>query len=277
MRTDIFLHIAKTGGTTLSFPLRRLYGPWRTHHIGNQDHDGVRPTSYCALSEARKERVRLIKGHVFYGVHEYCPGPARYFTLFRKPVDRVASFHRMLKKEWPSSDVGRMSLRRYIEEDHYPRNGQVRRVAGKPPEEGPCTEATLKTALRHLKADFPVFGLTERFDESLILMKRRLGWEGMPYYVRSRVGRRTNGEEDDGADAGPDPETRERIRAQNALDVRLYDYAAKQFEEMFRDEGADFRTEVEQFRGTNQWVAPLVRVPLQMYRSGRRLLYTLRN
>ncbi len=275
MTTDIFLHIAKTGGTILSFPLRRLYGPWKTYHIGNQDHDGVRPTSYCALSEARKERVRLIKGHVFYGVHEYCPGPARYFTLFRDPIDRVASFHRMLKKEWPGSDVGQMPLPRYIEKDHYTRNGQVRRVAGKPPEKGPCTEDTLETALRHLRSDFSVFGLTERFDESLILMKRQLGWKGTPYYVRSRVGRRSH--EDDGGRTEPDPGTRERIRKQNALDVQLYNYAEEQFEKAVQEEGEDFQTEVEQFRETNQWVAPLVRVPLQLYRSGRRLLYTLRN
>jgi hypothetical protein len=87
----------------------------------------------------------------------------------------------MLKKEWPKSDVGQMSLSEYLDEDHYTRNEQVRRIAGVPPEKGPCTEATLEKALEHLRTDFAVSGLTERFDESLILMKRRLGWSKYPY------------------------------------------------------------------------------------------------
>ena len=273
-KMHIFLHIAKTGGTTFSFPLRRLYGFRNTLHIGNQDHDGLRPTAYCELPQSQQDRVQLIKGHVYYGVHSYCPGSSTYFTLLRNPVGRVASFHRMLQNEWPRTDVGQMSLREYLEEDHYTRNEQVRRVAGLPPDEGPCTEETLSKALENVERDFAVLGLTERFDESLILMKRRLGWPGYPYYVTSRVGRKKR-EGNTKEEKEMEPSVAERIRQQNALDVQLYRRAEERFETNVRNEGEAFQEEVEKFRSRNRWFAPLAALPLRLYRNGRRLVYKI--
>ncbi|MCS4122725.1 sulfotransferase family 2 domain-containing protein [Salinibacter ruber] len=278
MHTDVFLHISKTGGTSLSFPLRRIYGFWKTHHIGNQDHDGVRPTSYCALSESEKERIRLIKGHVFYGLHEYCPGGSRYFTLLRNPVERVASFHRMLKKEWPTTKVAQMSLHEYLRQDHYTRNGQVRRVAGVPPEKGKCTKTTLDRAMENLQSHFAAAGLTERFDESLVLMKRRLGWSQYPYYVTSRVGKgkRSDGQKDGRGKTEMKAETRAIIEEQNALDVEFYRYVRERFEEAVEAEER-FEEDVSRFKKRNRWFAPMAAVPLWLYRKSRRLLYLLRS
>ena len=63
------------------------------------------------LPEGRRRRLRVVRGHLFYGVHECLPQGATYITMLRDPVARVLSayyfvlrrplnpLHRKLKKE----------------------------------------------------------------------------------------------------------------------------------------------------------------------------------
>ena len=168
-----------------------------------------------------------------------------------------------------------MSLGEYIEKDAraHGRNAQLRIIAGRPPEAGSCNQDTLEQAIQHLKDHFPVFGLTERYDESLILMKRRLGWDAYPYYVTSRVGKDGNGEKEE---REVDPEVEARIKERNELDVKLYNYAQERFEEMIKAEGPGFQEEVNGFQKRNRFVGAASAVPLRIYRRVRRLFYLLR-
>jgi hypothetical protein len=101
----------------------------------------------------------------------------------------VVSLCYYIKAGWPDSAFASMSLETFLEGNHRAArpNDQVRFVSGFAPEEAP-SEA-LRCAKHNLKEEFTAFGLTERFDESLSLLRRQLGWTRLPVYVPSNVNR----------------------------------------------------------------------------------------
>lgn len=274
--TDIFLHIPKTGGTTLGFPLRKLYGYWSTLQV-DQNQPDEQPSPYASLSEDEKKTYRLLKGHCFFGLHEWCPDATTYFTLLREPAGRVASMYRMMKKEWSEYGIANTSLREFVEKDHPASrsNMMTAYVSGLSSEVVKREPAyALQKAKENLDDHIAVAGITERYDESIILMKRRLGWDKYPYYVTSRVGKRRDGEQK--RNTSPDAGTQRLIERENELDVRLYEHARNRFETAVANEGDDFQQEVETFRDGNQLYEPLMRWPLWLYRQGRRAVYKWR-
>jgi hypothetical protein len=66
------------------------------------------------------------------------------------------------------------------------------------------------------------FGLTEQFDDSLLLFKHALGWKPYPVYTRLNEKSRSR------ALQFSDGQIR-RIREKNAIDIRLYEAASKVF------------------------------------------------
>jgi len=269
----IFLHIAKTGGTSLGVALQYVYGYRSTLHVC---YDGWEaPEWFVKMPDAKRQRIDAVKGHVQYGVHEYFRRPANYVTMLRDPIDRIASLHRMYGNEHPDHWKANLSLGEFVDqapETYSGFNGQTCALAGVPnDDEIEYTESLLAKAKQHLDA-MPAFGLTERYDEGLILMKRRLGWSRWPYYVTSRVGKTSTGEREPISDA-----VRERIKEQNSLDVRLYEYARQRFNAMVAEEGPGFQEDVRTFKQRNRLVDAAFSLPLWLYRRGRRLLYLLRH
>ena len=265
----IFLHIAKTGGTSLGFPLRHLYGVRASLQVGSGP-----PNAYTRLPGEAKRRIRLVKGHHPFGLHAHAPGPCTYITLLREPVSRLASMHRMMRKEWSQYPVARMDLPTFVTSDHPAArpNAQTAQVAGVTQAALAADPAgTLAQAKAHLDAHFAVAGITKRFDEALVLMQRRLGWPHAPYYVTSRVGKAKP------APAGGSPPQREvlpdavrtLIAERNALDVELYAYVADRFDDAVRAEGPAFQDEVAAFRQANRRLAPWIAPPLKAARRVR--------
>jgi hypothetical protein len=102
-------------------------------------------------------------------------------------------------------------------------NSQTRAIAGDVSTPfGACTDAMLERAKRNLDASFAVAGLTERFDETLVLLGERFGWSHL-YFVRANV-----------APQGPTVElsddARRLIAEHNRLDDELYAYVTERFE-----------------------------------------------
>jgi hypothetical protein len=135
---------------------------------------------------------------------------------------------------------------------------------------GRCTEAMLAQARRHLDERIPLVGLTERFDESLVLMKRALGW-GLPVY---RILNRTKGRP---ARSDVTPSARAAIEAYNALDLALYCEATARFEAAMAAQGPDFADEVQRLRRLCRLYSPLERAYVAVRRgvnavAGRRIV-----
>ncbi len=103
-------------------------------------------------------------------------------------------------------------------------NSQTRAFAGDASTPfGGCTRAMLERAKVNL-ASFAVVGLTERFDDSLVLMQRAFDWHRIRYVS---VNIDPNRQRRD----APSEEDLVMVREQNALDLELYAWGAERFEE----------------------------------------------
>jgi hypothetical protein len=254
----IFLHIPKTAGVTLYHVIERQYRPEDMHRIvgtpwGFED--------FTKLSQARRAEIRLLTGHIQFGVHLQLPRPAVYFTLLREPVDRVISYFEYIRRRpedyfYDLVASNNLDLKGFIQSkaDVMMDNHQTRILAGcwYDLEFGECTEAELEAAKTNLREHFAVVGLTERFDETLLLLKRAFGWRNV-FYTRANVAPRRLKRSD------LPPDTLDVIAQVNWLDVELYRYATALFEERVHQLGPAFTREVERFQTANRRLQPVLR------------------
>ena len=230
----IFLHLPKTAGTTLNrlieweYPLTEMYSvdpvlfEWSYARLRN-------------LPKKRLRKTRIFKGHMLFGLHEVLPHPATYITVLRNPVDRVLSAYYFMRgyKLHPlywKLRRNKWSLEEYVERTTRD-NVQCKIIANAAYHE-PCTQEIMERALQHLDRYFSVVGLSERFEESLALMKLRFGWQLKSYsafnVTRSRPKRQDL------------PQTSlDMIAERNRFDVALYRHATKLFEEAVKKQEAE--------------------------------------
>ena len=221
----IFLHVPKTAGTTLNrlieweYDLFEMYSVdpvffrWSAAHLRT-------------LSKGRLNKIRVVKGHMLFGLHEILPQPAIYITVLRDPIERVLSAFYFIRSYKLHPLYWKFKRENWTLEDFVTRlpreNVQCKMVAGA--WEEPCTAEMFEQAKRNLDKHFSVVGLTERFEETLALMKLRFGWKLKSYssfnVTRSRSKRRDLPQA-----------TLDLISEKNTFDVMFYDYAARLFQE----------------------------------------------
>ena len=241
----IFLHIPKTAGTTLNRIIERQYSPFAIFTI---DPYRVRATSerLKRIPERRRRRLRVVRGHLFYGIHEFLPQGATYITMLRDPVARVLSayyfvlrrplhpLHRKLKRE-------RLSVEDCLRLFPYRQNTQCRFIAGVE-DSATGDERLLDIAKENLTKSFSVVGISERFEESLMLMAKTFDWE-IPFYENCKVSK-TRPQIDPGAV--------EMIRDHNRLDLELYEFGKGLFEENLQKKEAAVREGLAVFRALSK-------------------------
>ncbi len=270
----IFLHIGKTAGTTMRRILRRQYATdeillIRNREVRGRGTDPSRPNReqtleyFSELSERERARPRLIIAHTIFGLHRWVPGPSTYVTLLRDPVSLTISQYSYVARN-PRHPLYENIASRYPTLDTYVRSGvaletdnsQIRAISGDTSTPfGGCTEAMLETAKANIEGHFAVVGLTERFDESLMLFRRAFGWSNL-YYVKTNVTRLAQKETVSSA-------TRAFIEEQNHLDRELYRWAEERFRRAF-EEDPELRASAERFDRLNR-----------LYRPWGHLTYTL--
>jgi len=247
-RNLIFLHIPKAAGTTLHSILESHYPPANTYSIYDPD---LPAKEFAAWPREKREPIRLLKGHVAFGLHEYLVGETTYITVLRDPVERVKS-HYYYAKRYPTHYLYKeiternMSLKDYTTarlSDELD-NGQVRMLAGIVSEKdvalGACSAKLLKQAQQNIERHFAVTGLAERFDESLALMAIRLGWDWTPSYESLNVA----------PEKGQvDADTREAIERANPFDCELYAWAKRRFDDLLSQHKDEVAMGVRRIRG----------------------------
>ena len=240
-KAQIFLHIPKTAGTTLNRIIDRQYSPFEIFTI---DPHRVKASSerLRQSSEQRRRRLRVVRGHLPYGIHEFLPQGATYITMLREPVARVLSaYHFVLRR--PLNPLHRKVIRERLRVEDclrlFPerRNTQCRFVAGIE-DMSISDDRLLAKAQDHLAKAFSVVGISERFEESLMLFSTAFGWD-IPFYRNCRV-----------AKVRPqiDPGTADMIREYNRLDLELYEFGKGLFEENLRTRQAAIREKLAAFR-----------------------------
>lgn len=222
----IFLHLPKTAGTTLNrlieweYPLTEMYSidpvlfEWSAAHLRN-------------LPQSRLRRTRMFKGHMLFGLHEVLPQPSTYITVLRNPVERVLSAfyymrsYRLHPLYWKFRQE-KMTIEQFVQRSTRD-SVQCKIIAGAEYHQ-PCTQEVLERAIGHLDCYFSVVGLSERFEESLALMKLRFGWQ-LKSYSSFNVTRARPKKED------LPQSTLDLIAQRNRFDVALYEHASKLFGE----------------------------------------------
>jgi hypothetical protein len=252
----IFVHIPKAAGSTLNHLLEMQYRPeesFATCSTPRYPHGDL--NQFEALDAQQRTRIRLLNGHMGYGLHRTLPRPAVYITFLREPVERVLS-HYSFERTLPDSPVyrylqsGEMDLKEYVRyytEAAEMDNLQTRMIAGNWHKRGfgPCTPEMLGQAKENLRERFAVVGLAEQFDASYLLLKRTFGWRGSHFRRRNETRKRVYREQ-----IGKDE--LEYIREHNRYDIELYAYAQQLFREQLLRQGRTFQAELTWLRLQNR-------------------------
>ncbi|MGM1034210.1 MAG: sulfotransferase family 2 domain-containing protein [Bacillota bacterium] len=108
---DIFMHIPKTGGTTLNELFKKQY---KLNEIFDHDSFQKKMMKMDELTEVEKRNIKAIAGHYLYGIHQEFSRPFNYFTMLRDPVDRVISSYYFLK-DYPGYEMVKdMTLEEFV-------------------------------------------------------------------------------------------------------------------------------------------------------------------
>ncbi|MBX3364295.1 MAG: sulfotransferase family 2 domain-containing protein [Phycisphaeraceae bacterium] len=256
----IHLHLPKNAGTTFSRMLKLrllLSPPWRVFRhqvtLGYYFVPGLDPRVQRIndLPEAKRKKVRFFEAHCGWGIHERLPGPSAYLTVIREPIDRTLSVYFFRKQQGKLPQETRLEDWISASPDQtvwHVDNGQVRYLAG---EHGrildvPIGEVTrehLETAKARLSEMFFV-GIMERFDESIVLFRRAMGWKKASYGRSNVTKKRKKKDEIDTAQ-------RELIARHNVLDTELYAFACELFQQRITAAGPGFAEEVVRFKAKN--------------------------
>ena len=229
----IFLHVPKTAGTTLHHILERCYPRNQICSFKDPNYRSELE-NFQKLSTETREAYRLIKGHLSFGFHRHLPGRSTYITFLREPVARALSFYHYARSHpehylYPLLGDDHVDLKILLRQrtptTHELFNLQTSMVAGDEWDdpERPADRAALERAKQNLRSHFDVVGLTEEFDTSLGLLRRRFGWK-VRFYTRKNVTRRKDQIDN------LDPETHSLLREANALDIELYQFARELFD-----------------------------------------------
>jgi hypothetical protein len=264
----VFVHIPKTAGTTLRGILNMSEPGARSRALGNVFKGGG-GLSTASLERHRdgkgqdiKPGVRLVRGHFPLGIREYLPKERelRCFTFLREPIERTLSHYYAIRAVGgayrlpplpPEATLDDALTAGYIHD-----NLHTRMLCGDPEPFGEVNEEMLEAAKRNLGEELVFFGLTERFDESLVLAKRRLGLKAILYRSSGRV----NPERPRG-DQVP-AEVRRSAERCNRYDIELYRHGKELFEQALESRDLEFEVDLAALQAAKTDGEPEVKSPV---------------
>src|SRR6266480_4084078 len=218
----IFLHIPKAAGTTLNRIIEWQYSPLSIFTIDPLQIRAT-PERFRTFSERRRRQLRVVRGHMVYGIHEFLPQGATYITMLRHPVSRLLSAYSFILRR-PLNPMhrklkgGRLGIEAFVRLTPNRQNLQCRILAGV--EDVTCDQRVLDIAKENITKSFSVVGLCERFKESLLLIAKTFDWE-IPYYENRKVSK---------VRPALEPNVVRMIQEYNRFDMELYEFARKRFE-----------------------------------------------
>ena len=248
----IFLHLPKTAGTTLNFILSRQYDSEIIHTIEGDTLKALK--KFENFTPKARQKIHVVNGHGEFGIHKFLFGPSKYITFLRNPIERVISDYYFILRA-PQTPYHRyvtenqLSLKEAVEcKDPLIMlpNSQTILLAGvwrKGIKQ--CNDEVLTQAKQNLRKHF-IVGLTEKFDESICLLKSYFDWGTDVYYKKRNV--TTNRL----APENLPKETLDAIVHYNQCDLELYKYGQALFAEQIKQIGPFFPARVQFYKAMNK-------------------------
>ncbi len=198
-RLLLFLHLAKTGGVTLSDIFARNFGIEEFLQVemtdgsvlGTWSHVNVE-RALAKMTDNEVDQVRAVWGHFRQGIQRHLPKPCACITVLRDPVDRVISAfcYEVQCGVMTNPDGSVPTLDDYVSRkrsyDLYIDNYMTRVLSGLPDLDPTQEGATTEYCARPTDADFElaannldsymVVGLTDQFDDTLLVLAADLCW-----------------------------------------------------------------------------------------------------
>ena len=226
----IFLRLPKSGSTTLATLLRNRYKKKGVFLIP----ESQEKNKLCQLPLEKRADIKYLDGHDVFGIHEYLPTPSHYITLLRNPIDRVVShYYYVLRrpKHYLHKTVvtNNIELEEYVASGISPEinNGQVRLLSTISCSFGNCSQEMLEQAKNNISRHFSAIGTLEDFDKFLLLLKKKLSWNGYPLYRRKNVTSKRPSLNSFSAS------TIKTIEKYNQLDIEMYKLVKHEFHKIY--------------------------------------------
>lgn len=213
-----FIHIPKTAGTTLRYLFRRSFG---AQHCDVKCPKHCRETTPWLMSQNLKSMQTVYPSLSGVSGHRVCCftdlkiafPEIRYFTFLRDPVKRfISAFHytyRGQPEQWTIDNLEKYAL------NPVARNLQTKWV---------CGQEDSSKAIETLTTEIGLVGLTENFDESLLLLRRWLN--NSKFNINYQVRRVAKGKPH--LPYYTDPYLIDLIKNANQHDIILYEYAVNE-------------------------------------------------
>jgi len=186
--TLIFTHIPKAAGTTLDHILtgiglatgqtwRRANGTLYNQFLGPGKPEAL--DTFKSLSRETLQEVRILTGHLPFGIHRGLIERPIYTTVLREPVARYTSHYRFgIQRGGWTEDTRVATL---IGSGAMVDNAQVRQLSGCIDPREACNGGMLKAALRNLEESYALVGVSERFNDYLASLAELFGWTDIMY------------------------------------------------------------------------------------------------
>lgn len=243
--TIFFVHIPKTAGTTFRSILDRLY-EGDSNRVINALAISKSLNALIQESDEVKMRIRLVQGHMPFGIHESFTQSGTYVTFLRDPIRRVISHYTFDQRAFRNPNHGLIRNMNIEEFAILNDNLHTRMLCGIPGADSvsgfdPLTNYHLRKAKENLTKSFAAVGIAERFDESILFFRKALGWDN-PYYFSRNISQWSTKPND-----YPEKVV-EGIKANNQLDLELYEFACELFDRQVSDYGQTFSQDLANFR-----------------------------
>lgn len=206
----IFLHIVKTAGTSVRWTIRENYRPLEYYERDQEKFN------WNELTQLQKNEIKMIFGHLYFGVHHHINHPCKYITFLRDPVERVISYYYYVLQR--PDNPGYNSLKDLSLEDFVLKgdkriveNQQTKIICGFP------DEANFDRACNNIQTHFEYVGLVEDYQNSIGQMSKILNWKTTPIYEFNSTENKLI----------VNQEVKDLIKSVNEIDYQLYNWIQK--------------------------------------------------